>query len=156
MQVTRKMNHLNEEQLILHYYGEEGDDSSTAEQHLEECGECRALYASLQRVLNVVDSLPVPERGAEYGAQVWQRIESASAGAAAVRLAGRVPAPMRWAAAGAAFAGLLVAAFLAGRFYPGRAASAGADGRGRSADSQRPSASCWWRWAITWSARRWC
>jgi hypothetical protein len=74
------MNHLNEEQLILHYYGETDDapdagDTLATERHLEECGECRGVYASLQRVLNVVDGLPVPERSADYGAQVWQRIE---------------------------------------------------------------------------------
>lgn len=109
------MNHLSEEQLILHYYGEEGD-SLLAERHLDECEECRSLYGSLQRVLNVVDSLPVPQRGPEYGAQVWDRIGH--------RLPARrrtwwaLPAPWRWAAASAAFASLLVAAFLAGRFYP--------------------------------------
>src|SRR4051794_7848103 len=69
-----KMNHLTEEQLILHYYGEEGE-TLAAEQHLEACCECRSLYGSLQRVLNVVDSMPVPERPAEYGVQVWKRIE---------------------------------------------------------------------------------
>jgi len=67
------MNHLTEEQLILHYYGEEGDASTPVEallteQHLEGCGECRALYGSLVRVLNVVDSLPVPDRSEDYGA----------------------------------------------------------------------------------------
>ena len=54
-------NHLTEEQLVLHYYGEEGD-TLAAEQHLEGCEECRHVYVSLQRVLNVVDSLPIPER----------------------------------------------------------------------------------------------
>jgi hypothetical protein len=107
-------NHLTEEQLVLHYYGEEGE-TLAAEQHLEGCEECRHVYVSLQRVLNVVDSLPIPERGAEYGAQVWQRIEH--------RIPARrrwfaLPTPMRWAAAGAAMAGLLVAAFFAGRSYP--------------------------------------
>ncbi len=108
------MNHLTEEQLILHYYGEEGD-TLAAEQHLDECEGCRDLYGSLQRVLNVVDTLPVPVRGPEYGAQVWQRLES--------RLPGRrrfwtFPSPWRWAVAGTAIAGLMVAAFVAGRFYP--------------------------------------
>lgn len=60
------MNHLTEEQLVLHYYGEEGD-ALTAERHLDDCQECREIYSSLQRVLNVVDSLPVPERSPEYG-----------------------------------------------------------------------------------------
>jgi hypothetical protein len=108
------MNHLNEEQLVLHYYGDEGD-TLAAEQHLEECGECRELYGSLQRVLNVVDSLPVPDRGADYGARVWQRIERRIP---ARRRGFALPLGWRWATAGAMFASLMVAAFLAGRFYP--------------------------------------
>jgi hypothetical protein len=107
------MNHLSEEQLILYYYGEEGD-TLAAEQHLEGCEECRGMYASLQRVLNVVDSLPVPERGPEYGAQLWRRLESQLP---VRRRFQWVFSPWRWAAA-AAFAGLLVAAFLAGRYSP--------------------------------------
>ena len=74
------MNHLSEEELILHYYSEEADAFAAVE-HLDRCDECRAHYASLQRVLNVVDTLPVPERGEEYGAEVWRRIE------------GRLPSP---------------------------------------------------------------
>jgi hypothetical protein len=117
------MSHLTEEQLVLHYYGEQ-DDCLDADRHLEECEECRALYGSLQRVLNVVESeQTVPERGADYGADVWRRIE------------GRLPArrwgwlwsgapAWRWAFAGAAMAALLVIAFLAGRSYPARPAPA--------------------------------
>ena len=117
------MNHLNEEQLILLYYGEEGD-SLTAEQHLEGCGECRELYGSLQRVLNVVDSLPVPERGAEYGREVWQRLQRQIPVGATLWVAPKWAAPKwlqpqwRWAAAGAAFAALMMAAFIAGRSFP--------------------------------------
>jgi hypothetical protein len=121
------MNHLTEEQLILHYYGEDQSeaagqtlpfDSLAIEQHLEECGECRTLFGSVQRVLNIVDSFPVPETPADYGAQVWQRIEP--------KLPARrrfvfVTSPWRWAAAGLAFAALLMGAFVAGRVYPGAA-----------------------------------
>jgi len=107
------MNHLSEEELILRYYGEE-DAAPAAGRHLDGCAECRALYASLQRVLNVVDALSVPEVAPDYGARLWQRLER------------RVPVRRRWwraaaswrrVAAGAAFAGLLMAAFLAGRFF---------------------------------------
>jgi len=118
------MTHLTEEQLILHYYGEEADRETAAEpldallieRHLEECPGCRHAYSALQRVLNIVDSMPVPERPADYGSQVWQRIHH--------RLPARrrglafLPAPWRWAAAGVAFAALLVTAFVAGRTYP--------------------------------------
>jgi hypothetical protein len=122
------MNHLSEEQLILHYYGEPGDAVET-EQHLDQCGDCRALYGSLQRLLNTMDSLPVPERDAEYAARVWQKIEHSLA----PRRRSWFWAPRwRWAFAGAAFAGLLAAAFLAGRFYPpGRDALQAADSQAR-------------------------
>jgi hypothetical protein len=109
------MRHLTEEELILHYYGEEGDTLAT-EHHLDGCVECRALNASLQRVLNVVDSLPVPERGAAYESVLWTRIATQlprsrwSAAAA-------VPA-WRWAMAAAAGIVLVCAAFFAGRSYP--------------------------------------
>ncbi len=124
------MNHLTEEQLILHYYGEDeagesiaqGDypcdlDSLDAERHLEACESCRALYASLQRVLNVVDALPVAERGPDYESELWRRIRPR------LHPRRRAPwmawsAPWRWAAAATACAGLLVLAFLAGRWYP--------------------------------------
>jgi hypothetical protein len=111
------MSHLTEEQLVLHYYGEEGEALET-ERHLDECAECQALYVSLQRALNVVDSLPAPERGADYGAQVWRRIEAKLPARRWWQVwAGGAPA-LRWAFAGAAMVALLTVAFLAGRFYP--------------------------------------
>lgn len=118
------MNHLTEEQLILHYYGEEnaGDaaelsDALGIERHLEDCPDCRSTYGSLQRVLNIVDALPVPERPADYGALVWQRVSRKLP--ARRRGLSFLPAPWRWAVAGAAFAALLVTAFVAGRSFPG-------------------------------------
>ncbi len=123
------MTHLSEEQLVLHYYGEEGD-TLAAEQHLESCGECRAVYGSLQRVLNVVDGFPLPERPADYGERVWRSVEGRLP-ARRRRWAWILPARVRWAAAGAAFAGLLTIAFVAGRFYPQRRANEAA-----SADPQ--------------------
>jgi hypothetical protein len=111
------MNHLTEEQLVLHYYGEEGD-ALTAERHLEDCQDCREIYASMQRVLNVVDSMPVPERGPDYGAEVWRRISPAIP-ARRRWLGGILPSfEWRWVAATAAMAGLLIGAFYAGRRYP--------------------------------------
>ena len=125
------MNHLSEEQLILHYYGElaepgepgeagEPGGALDCEHHLEECGDCRALYASLQRVLNVVDTLPVPERSAEYGAAVWRRIERGIEHSVGPRrrTLWTLPARWRWAAAAAACAALMAVAFVAGRSYP--------------------------------------
>jgi hypothetical protein len=133
------MTHLSDEQLILHYYGEAGDaatpaESLAAEQHLEGCPDCRAHYSALVRVLNVVDSLPVPERAENYGAQVWSRIERQIP---AKRRWFRFGFPLHWAATGAAFAGLMVAAFFAGRFYsPAPANRPNTIATARSGDSQ--------------------
>jgi len=119
--------HLTDEELILHYYGEEGAAPDGA-RRIEECGECRALYGSLQRTLNAVDALPVPERGADYGERVWRSVEARAGGLRRPRFSWF---PWRWAAAGVALAGLLAAAFLAGRNYPARQVTAarGADPR---------------------------
>lgn len=110
------MNHLTEEQLVLHYYGEQGD-TLEIEWHLKECEDCRGLYGSLKRVLNVLDSAPSPERGADYGAEVWGRIEAKLKPRCRWRVWG-VMLAMRWVLAGAAVVVLLTVAFLAGRFYP--------------------------------------
>ena len=141
------MTHPTEEQLVLYYYGE-GDGSPGVRDHLDTCETCRAEYANLQRVLNVVDSAPVPERAADYGAQAWNRVQpmlgsakgrafprrhkgeelrrmNSGAGRPVLRdlLRSRrwiLPVwwPARHWAAAAAVAMLMVAAFLAGRYYP--------------------------------------
>ena len=102
------MKHLNEEELVLYYYGESG--AGEAEQHLGECESCRVTYHTLQRVLNSVDSLPVPERAADYEAQVWKTLST--------KLPRRSFA-IRWLqwkplAVAAAMATLIVGAFFAG------------------------------------------
>lgn len=101
------MNHLSEDDLVLHYYGEE---SPRADRHLRECESCREAYQALQRVLNSVDSLPVPEREADYEARLWRSIGP--------RLARRrFPLAWRWWMVAAAMAALIVAAFFAGRRF---------------------------------------
>jgi len=109
------MIHLTEEQLVLYYYGE-GDGSPAVREHLDLCEECRAGYASLQRVLNVVDAAPVPERAPDYGTQVWNRLQPR------LGIKRRWSLPLLWPArhwaAAAVVATLLVGAFLAGRYYP--------------------------------------
>lgn len=67
------MNHLNEDDLVLHHYH---DDESPAvvEQHLASCAACRQEFDSLRKVLALVDEMPLPERGPGYGTQVWNRL----------------------------------------------------------------------------------
>lgn len=67
------MQHLNEEQLVLHHY-HDGDGAAQAEEHLAGCAECRAQFETLCRVLALVDTLPVPDRGDGYSEKVWTRL----------------------------------------------------------------------------------
>ena len=145
------MNHLTEEQFVMYYYGE-GDGAAEVRRHLDACEACRGQYANLQRVLNIVDSAPVPERAANYGAQVWRKLEPKLDGGRGLRA--RWLAPVRWPvrhwAAVAAMAALVWLRLSRGVIIrPSPPVRFG--GRARCA-----SASCWWRWAIIWSARRWC
>ena len=102
--------HVTEEQLILHYYGE--PEGAEVDNHLAACPECRSQYTQLQQVLNIVD-IPVPERDAEYEDRVWNRL----APKLGVRHRLSWWAPRKWAAV-AAMAALVVVAFVAGRYSP--------------------------------------
>ncbi len=106
------MKHLTEEQIVLAYYGEHDRD------HLAHCEECRAVYERIEAVLAHADSLEVPERGPEYGREVWAqlapRLDEPSPQSAWWRA---LFVPRRWAVA-AAMATLIVGAFVAGRFWP--------------------------------------
>lgn len=103
--------HPTEEQLVLYYYEESHESPETAS-HLDTCVACRDGYQALQRVLNSVDSLPVPERAPDYEARVWSSL--------APLLQPRRPWYQSWSgwkalAVAGSMAVLLAAAFLAGR-----------------------------------------
>jgi hypothetical protein len=105
------MKHLNEDELVLHYYGEVHDGG--VEQHLRDCEACRANLESLARVLDAMDGLKAPEPAAAYGSRVWHRIAPQLAQSAERWWTGWL-VPRRLVAA-AAMAALLIGAFLAGR-----------------------------------------
>ncbi|HEY3128942.1 MAG TPA: hypothetical protein VGL91_05750 [Acidobacteriota bacterium] len=107
------MQHPTEEQLILHYYGE-AEEAVELEEHLARCGECAARNEGLQRIMAAADTFPIPERGENYGARVWQRLLPQLERR---RLFSRSWFPLpRWTSVGA-MALLLVVAFLAGRLW---------------------------------------
>jgi hypothetical protein len=106
------MNHMTEEELIAYREGIAEQRAVIAE-HLAACEKCRGELGRIEAVLAALDTLAVPDPGADYGRQVWKQI--------APRLAERPTQwwrvwfePRRLGAAGALVA-LLIAAFLVGR-----------------------------------------
>ena len=114
------MTHYAEEALILYYYGE-GSARADIERHLDGCASCTATYRAIGRTLAMVPASEPPERGDQYGLEVWQRIRH------------RLPeqdAPwwvawLRWdrLVLVSAAAVLMIAAFVAGRTWPRHTAS---------------------------------
>ena len=114
-------NHLTEDELILHYYGEtERADRTRVDSHLASCGECRFAQDQLRRVMTLVDSAAPVEAPMGFERTAWARVQQA--------LDGGLVAPERrsreggwfpqWALAGGV-AALIVAAFVAGRVSGG-------------------------------------
>ncbi|HYL63557.1 MAG TPA: hypothetical protein VE077_13145 [Candidatus Methylomirabilis sp.] len=110
------MKHLTEEELIGYREGE-ATQREVIDEHLTACAACREELGRIEAVLNALDNLPVPQRGEEYGRRVWRQI--------APRLPDRAGPgwrawfePRRWAAVGA-FAAMVIAAFVAGRWSNG-------------------------------------
>ena len=121
------MTHSSDEDLILHYYGEAGEGIAVAV-HLEQCAACAAVYRDLAETLRMIPVADVPERGPQYGLEVWQRIRHQLPDSEGTWR----PFWMGWNQS--VFAGiamtLLIAGFLVGRSWPrvDRGSSAGSVG----------------------------
>jgi hypothetical protein len=106
------MRHYSDDELVLYHYGE-SRRPARIDEHLQTCSNCAAAYRDIQNTLAAASRLQVPERDDRYGLEVWQRIRH------------RLPVQggpwwMVWyrPAVATALAGLLVAAFVAGRQWP--------------------------------------
>ena len=115
------MKHYSEEDLILYYY-QERPRTADIEQHLDSCAQCADAYRELASTLKMIETPEAPERGDQYGLEVWQRIRHQlpeqelpwwSAWFRADRLA-----------YAGAVAVLLLAAFVAGRWWSATTAPA--------------------------------
>jgi hypothetical protein len=111
-------NHFTEDDLTLYYYGE-GRGRHEIERHLESCARCAATYREIAGTLAMVASPDVPERGDQYGLEVWQRIRHKlpeRESSLWATLSGLLrPERLVFAAAAAM---LVLAAFVAGRTWP--------------------------------------
>jgi hypothetical protein len=108
------MKHISEEQIVLHYYGDAEDTAGVA-QHLGECATCRAEFEKVQSMLQHIEPIEIPEPSATFEEKTWLNVRD--------RLPEKhfwtawLQSPKQWALAGSMVA-LLVAAFVAGRFWP--------------------------------------
>ncbi len=109
------MNHLTEEQIVLHFYGD-ADGEQDLRRHLDQCAACREEFARVSSLLTQIAPEAIPEPAAIFEEKTWLNVRD--------RLPRRAggwrrlfAAPPKWALAGV-MALLIVAAFLAGRFWP--------------------------------------
>jgi len=125
--------HLNDDDLVLHYYGEMAPaDESRAGTHLSACGDCQANYARLQRVMAFVDSAPAVEAAPGFERIAWARLEPSLYRPRRGSLSSFVFSPLRLAFT-AALVILIGAAFMAGRMTR----TAGPAGAPQSAEKVR-------------------
>src|SRR4051812_28533934 len=65
------MNHLSEEQIVLHYYGDAEGPSEEIERHLASCPDCRAEFSRVQTMLKQIEPLDVPEPPQGFEEKTW-------------------------------------------------------------------------------------
>ncbi len=65
--------HCTDDELTLYYYGE-GPRRHDVESHLESCPECAVTYREIADTLAMIAAPEAPERGDQYGLEIWQRI----------------------------------------------------------------------------------
>ena len=110
------MNHLSEEQIVLHCYGD-AEEATAIDGHLRECAACRGHFEEMQGLLRGIEPLEVPEPSAVFEEKTWLRLRDRlpyKRGGFRQWIFGPVG---KWALGGVAVL-LIAAAFVAGRFWP--------------------------------------
>ena len=113
------MTHLTDDDLVLHYYGEEDRAA-----HLAACAACAARYRALAALMDAVPPIEAPPRDGGYAERVWTQVQP--------RLAVRRRWGVTWQrmVAVAAAVVLLIAGFSAGRLWRPTSTPAIATNRG--------------------------
>jgi anti-sigma factor RsiW len=109
-------NHLTDDELILHCYGEvERGEQARVDAHLASCMECQGAKEKIARVMTMVDTAAPVEAPEGFERIAWARLEpQLPPSRSALRWTSSVFWFPQWALAGGV-AALLVAAFWAGR-----------------------------------------
>lgn len=109
------MNHLSEEQIVLHYYGD-AENSTEIQRHLAGCSACQAQFDQVQSLLQQIEPAEVPEPAAGFEEKIWLNLRD-SLPEKRKGFFQQLFASQKWALAGV-MAILLLAAFLTGRWWP--------------------------------------
>ena len=104
--------HLDEERVVAACFGDEGPAEA---EHLRDCPACAAEVERVRAVVAAVEEEPVPERGDDYGAEVWDRLQPKLE---FERRRRRRQATLRRSLVWGTLAASLAVAFLAGREFP--------------------------------------
>jgi hypothetical protein len=126
------MSHVSDDDLVLLHYRE--DAGGEAEAHVAGCAECAERLRALAETLSLATLPDPPERGDDYGAQVWARLRPELGLSAASASPKVVPFRRRlWPqlAGFAAIAAALVLAFMLGRRFPSEPQPLSAEVRAR-------------------------
>ena len=109
------MKHLDEEQIVLHFYGD-AEDEGNIRHHLAVCSACRQEFERAQSLLSRIGPIAAPEPPAVFEEKIWLNLQELlpQKRGGVQRLWGL---PSRWALAGVVCL-LVMAAFLMGRFWP--------------------------------------
>jgi hypothetical protein len=110
------MKHLSEEQFVSMYY--EGLTDKEA-RHFDGCADCQAAFERMKAFLNEVRSMPVPTRNANYGREVWARLQSR------LPLESKTGSLLSWRWLTPALAAIVLISFFAGMFVQRRNLPAG-------------------------------
>ena len=107
-------NHITDDDLILHFYGEDNSDAPKIDAHLAECGECRENWQALQQTFKMVDSCDVPDAPEGFERVMWARVRPSLPDPKAAKSywwSPRVWAPI------AGLMAVITVAFLSGRLW---------------------------------------
>jgi hypothetical protein len=108
------MNHLSEEQIVLHCYGD-AENPEEVRLHLSQCSACQGEFDRVRQLLEQIEPVEVPEPPAVFEEKTWLNLRDRLPRKSGFRQ--WLQSPPRWALAGT-IATLIVAAFLTGRFWP--------------------------------------
>jgi hypothetical protein len=71
------MTHISDDDLILHFYGENAGGEARIDAHLQTCASCQDAWHDLQETLQLVDSAVPPDPEAGFERVMWAKVQAA-------------------------------------------------------------------------------